>query len=349
LEDDVRVAVRTLDPLKDPRWAELVDRHPAASVFHTPAWLDSLRATYGYEPTVFTTSGPRDDVTNGVLVCRVRSWLTGRRLVSVPFADHCELLIQSHDESNALLDAVKAAAVAESSALELRPATPDLWGGSGLEPAASYRLHRLDLQRSMPDILAGTHRSTVQRRIRRASCEQLHCEEGRSDALVDAFFRLVVMTRRRHGVPPQPLEWFRNLVARFGEHATIRVAFDAGRPVGGLMTLRHRDNLVYKYGGSDAAFHRLGVMPFLFWKAIQDGKALGVRTFDLGRSDLNNPGLIQFKDRLGAASTPLTYFRDSAHPRAGRHWPKRLASSMLGRLPDPLFTAAGRLLYPHMG
>src|SRR2546430_11331216 len=35
----------SLDPLEDPRWAEFVQRHPRASVFHTPGWLEALRRT----------------------------------------------------------------------------------------------------------------------------------------------------------------------------------------------------------------------------------------------------------------------------------------------------------------
>ena len=45
-----------IDPTKDARWAELVERHPKASVFHTVGWLKTLRRTYGYEPVAFTTS-----------------------------------------------------------------------------------------------------------------------------------------------------------------------------------------------------------------------------------------------------------------------------------------------------
>ncbi len=48
------------DPVGDPRWSELLDRHPAASIFHSPGWLSALRQTYGYEPFVVTTS-PRSD------------------------------------------------------------------------------------------------------------------------------------------------------------------------------------------------------------------------------------------------------------------------------------------------
>ena len=45
-----------LDPIRDPRWPELLNRHPGATVFHTPGWLEALRRTYGYEPGVLTTA-----------------------------------------------------------------------------------------------------------------------------------------------------------------------------------------------------------------------------------------------------------------------------------------------------
>ena len=82
-----------IQPLTDPRWAELVKRHPRSSVFHTREWLEALHRTYGYEPVAMTTCSP-DALTNAVVFCRVESRLTGRRLVSLPFSDHCELLVE---------------------------------------------------------------------------------------------------------------------------------------------------------------------------------------------------------------------------------------------------------------
>src|SRR5579862_5526560 len=75
-----------LDPTQDPRWTELVGRHPKASVFHTVGWLKALRCTYGYEPVAFTTSPPSGGLKNGIVFCRINSWLTGKRLVSLPFS-----------------------------------------------------------------------------------------------------------------------------------------------------------------------------------------------------------------------------------------------------------------------
>src|SRR5271167_440366 len=87
------VTVHQIDPLEDPRWEKFLERHPRSSVFHTVAWLDALRRTYGYRPVAITTESPGRDLQAGIVFCSVHSWLTGRRLVSLPFSDHCELLV----------------------------------------------------------------------------------------------------------------------------------------------------------------------------------------------------------------------------------------------------------------
>src|SRR5208283_2704270 len=60
------VSVHQIDPLQDPRWPHFLAQHPSASVFHTTAWLEALRHTYGYEPFVLTTCAPGRELTNGL-------------------------------------------------------------------------------------------------------------------------------------------------------------------------------------------------------------------------------------------------------------------------------------------
>src|SRR5580704_8875031 len=111
-----------IDPLTDSRWAELVQNHPRASVFHTVPWLKTLRRTYAYQPLVFTTSPPTSALKNGLVFCRVNSWLTGHRLVSLPFSDHCEPLCDSVEELNFLIRYLQAALDHRDwKHLELRP------------------------------------------------------------------------------------------------------------------------------------------------------------------------------------------------------------------------------------
>ena len=177
-------------------------------------------------------------------------------------------------------------------------------------------------------------------------------EEGRSESLLRKFYHLFLLTRRRHQVPPQPIVWFRNLISCLGDRLKIRVVSKRdGPPVASILTLIHNRTVVYKYGCSDERFHKCGGMPYLFWQAIQDAKNNGAEEFDFGRSDLDNPGLISFKDNWGATRSQLSYYRYPAPLReAGTMYlPIRAVKKIMSVLPDCCLTTAGRLLYRHMG
>src|SRR3954454_9332018 len=94
----LKMSVYEIDPLTDDRWPDLLERHSRASVFHTRSWLQTLRRTYNYEPVVYTTAAPETPLANGWVFCRIQSWLTGRRLVSLPFSDHCDSLVNNDSE-----------------------------------------------------------------------------------------------------------------------------------------------------------------------------------------------------------------------------------------------------------
>src|SRR6266404_3254950 len=110
-QTDVRAArvraIYQIHPLEDRRWAEFLGKHSRASLFHAPEWLAALRETYGYEPIVFTTTPPNTDLQNGMVFCRVESWLTGRRLVSLPFSDYCQPLLEKEDDLEVLTAALE--------------------------------------------------------------------------------------------------------------------------------------------------------------------------------------------------------------------------------------------------
>jgi len=349
-----RVVYR-IQPLEDSRWIELVERHPRSSVFHTAGWLDALRRTYGYQPIAYTTSPPGGRLENGLVFCRVSSWITGRRMVSLPFSDHCEPLVDNPEDQELLLAASEREIHQEKLRyIEVRPVRPLAGTIRSWHAGDSYVFHELNLRRDLNALFSHFHKSSTQRKIQRAEREGLNYERGRSQALLDAFWDLLLITRRRHGVPPQPQRWFRNLIDIFGDALQIRVARKDKVPVAAILTLRHKDTLTYKYGCSDAAFNNLGGTHLLFWRAIEEAKREGLRVFDLGRTDPGNPGLITFKDRWGSARSTLTYSRLSARPasealrKRDSAWAGRVAKGVVPRLPEFLLRVAGSLLYRHM-
>ena len=346
-----------VNPLTHKGWDDFVLAHPSGNVFHSSGWLKSLQATYGYTPVAMTTSPCTDRLDSAVVLCDIRGWLTGRRLVSLPFSDHCDVLAGSPEHTEHLLRELEHHVADEHRwrYVEVRPqaVTPgnDL-SSSAWQPSETFCFHVLSLENSAEEIFRKLHKTSMQQTILRAQREDLQYEEGRSEALLQKFYSLLVRTRRRQGLPPQPLNWFRNLASCLGECFTIRIASKDLRPMAGIVTLQFKDTMTYKYGCSDERFNRLGGTPFLLWKAIEQAKALDMKSFDLGRTAMDNQGLITFKDRMGAVRTTMTYLRHSSRPAktaAKPSWTAALTKDLFSRMPDTALIAVGRLLYKEIG
>jgi Acetyltransferase (GNAT) domain len=346
------MSIYVINPLSDDRWIDLVDRHPSASVFHHRGFLQALLYTYGYEPFALTCTPPGQPLKDGIVLCRVSSWVTGRRLVSLPFADHCEPLLDNTSETMALVEYLAGEYKRQHCKyVELRPLSLHNRFRAQLSDAHSYLFHLLDISPGLEHIFRGFHKTSVQQRIRRAEKEGLSYECGCSERLVEEFYGLLLKTRRRHQMFPQPRAWFKNLLTCLGSRVEIRVARKDGVAVAAIFTLRHRQSVVYKYGCSDEKLHKLGGIPFLLWKLIEESKISGAERLDFGRSDLDNEGLVSFKDRFGAIKTSLTYIR---YPRckeemAGSSWGVRAVRRIFGVMPDAISPIAGRFLYRHIG
>ena len=344
-----------VDPTKDGRWSDFVEKHPKASVFHTMGWLEALRSAYGYEPVVFTTSSPSRSLNNGLVLCRVNSFFTGHRLVSLPFSDHCEPLCDSPDDLDLLVrDLQKTLQEQGLQYLELRPIDGKfarITERNGFRPGATFYLHVLDLCQELDELFAGLDKDSVQRRIQRAERACLTEKCGTSDYLLKEFYRLFVKTRGRHHLPPTPYIWFLNLIEYFGKALEIRLASLDGAPIAAILTLRHKCTVYYKYGCSNAQFHKFGAMPWLLWRAIVSAKMNGANEFDMGRTEEQNAGLLAFKNHWVPQARRLVYWRypkDSSSISVGG-WKLEIAKRVFSTMPDSLRAIAGRITYRHIG
>jgi len=350
-------SVHQVHPLSDPRWNEFLERHPRSSVFHTTEWLEALHRTYGYKPIAFTTSPPGADLQNAAVFCQVESWLTGRHLVSLPFSDHCDFLADAFTDLSAMVSALRERLRCDNlDYVEARPRQPSDLPMLESDSTYSYFLHEIDLRPDINTLFRNCHQSSIQRKICRAGREGLTYQEGRSQTLLESFYHLHLLTRRRQIVLPHPKRWFQNLIDCFGQKLKIRVAFKDGLLIASILTIRHKDTLVYKYGCSDVNFQRLGGVHLLFWRSIQDAKQDNLRAFDLGRSECANTGLATFKDRWGAKRSMLTYLRllnseqsKGAFTASGGGWKEQAAKKVLPYLPDRIVVGAASVICRHLG
>jgi len=334
--------------------------HPRASVFHSKGWLQALRDTYGYDWFVFSGAAASNlnSAAPGVVLSRVRSWLTGKRLVSLPFSDHCSPLVSDPAELTALIDGLKSLLSKEDwSYIEIRPVDSsfdDVLLAAGFQHCNQYLLHRLQLDASADDLFRRFHKSSVQYRVRRAERLGLVCEVGRSPKLIRDFFHLMAITRRRQYLPPQPFAWFENLVRCMGEDGIdIRVAYKDQRPVAAVLNIKAFGHVCYKYSCSDLRFKSMNATCLLLWQTIQDACRDGAQLLDLGRSAIDNHGLIRFKSNWAGEPTRLTYWRLQAPWSRSRrgfgNWKVTSTHRILGALPQPVLNSIGSILYKHIG
>jgi GNAT acetyltransferase-like protein len=136
-----------------------------------------------------------------------------------------------------------------------------------------------------------------------------------------------------------------------GESLKVRVATKDGEAIAAIITLSFKGSMTYKYGCSDARYHSLGGMPFLYWKAIHEATSNSATEFDLGRSDFDTPALITFKDHWAASRFTLTHWRYLAQKSEATHndWKLGLAKSAFAYQPDRLLMTTGKFLYRHIG
>lgn len=323
--------------------------NPRASVFHSRGWLEGVHRTYGYRPAALTTSEPNQELLNGLVFCRVQTWLTGRRLISFPFSDHCEPLVTTAEDLRRLLSGIEARARVEGcNYAELRP--PVLLPGieSHWRNTERFYLHRLDLRPGAEALFNCFHRACIQRRIRHAERSGITITEGRDADILKKFYGLIVETRRRHRMLPQPMIWFRNIIKYSGESAAIYCASKNGEPIAAILTLRFGKTLYYKYGGSLARLHRLGAMPLLLWHAIQVGIDDGLEELDLGRSDWGSDGLVTFKERWNAVRSVTSYLRSPGDASTvGAAWMRRLLPTACKYAPANCLAALASVSYRH--
>lgn len=340
------MTAEVLDPVADPRWAEFLARCPEALIFHDPAWLGLLRDQYGYELSAWCVVHD-GEVVAGLPVARVQSRLTGKRLVAVPFCDLCGPLTAEGagpGAAEALRSEITSQRIAAGLDLEIHE---EVAGLAGARESRRFLHHAVALSADADEVEKRFARSRNAHKAQRLGLRVEHRTDR--DAL-DAFYRLHLDTRRHQGVPIQPKRFIR----RFGELFERGLGFVSlvGRegepPASAAVFLVYNGTLTYKYGASDRT--RLAERPnnLLFLESIRWACREGLDTLDLGRTDLSNQGLRDFKLSWGASERDLayTFLSDRALEPASAGTPGAVRA-VLRRSPPLVTRLVGEALYRH--
>jgi lipid II:glycine glycyltransferase (peptidoglycan interpeptide bridge formation enzyme) len=227
-------------------------------------------------------------------------------------------------------------------------------GMGNIPSSAKYLTHELDLTPG-ERVVFSRFRPNVQRNIRKAEREGISVAPDSTPAGVREFYRLNCMTRREHGLPPQPVRFFENLRSDLMEKGfgTLFLARHKGDAIAGAVFLQFAGKAIYKYGASDRRYQESRPNNLVFREGIRDLCGKGIRTLSFGRTDLHHEGLRQFKLGWGAVERTLQYGRYDVISMAYLSTKKYRATipweSTVSRLPLPVLRLIGHFAYRHIG
>jgi len=348
--------LNVIDPRTAPEWDAFVKSHPEATVFHTSGWARVILDTYRYKPLYHVARGEGGTLRAAVPLMQVDGLLTHRRLVGLPFSDTCAPLLADGPEGCELMDQLKSAGEQHGAGhVQVRGRGGAATESAGFTAGTTFFQHIIPILPHAEEMEKRLH-SSARRAIRKAEKEGITVRISTNPADMRHFYRLMVMTRKKHGLLPQPWRFFKNIQKYMMDTGAgyLLLAEHGGKPIAGDLLLKFRDQMVYKFNASDPRHLHLRPNNVLLWQAMRLSASLGCKTLDLGRCDEDNEGLRRFKLLWGSDETTLSYF-SYALPGAPEG---RMATSKPGRVVlgafvriAPLYAlqAVGGVIYHNFG
>jgi hypothetical protein len=333
----------------DPRWMDFTLTCSQANIFHHPSWLELMHECYGYLPFILVVLDEHGNIQAGLPLLKVNSPLTGRRWVSLPFSDYCNPLYRDESALEELTcQLIHTFQSNRLKRIEIRWKLPER---AGIQQISEFVIHTIQLD---PDP------AKVSKRFKRTHLQNIHTAEERGVKVelgnqlehLKVFYDLQLETRKRHGVPAQPWKYFELLwhhIVRAGMGFVLLAKKD-DEYIAGMVYLGWGQTLIAKYAASREDRFNLRPNNLLFWEGIHWGCQNGFRVFDMGRTEVENGGLRNFKSRWGAVEEPLYYSTISSKPlKQSSNRLERILHSVIQRSPLWVCRLSGELFYRHVG
>ncbi len=318
-------------------WQTYIQNHPEGTYYHLPQWQEVIKESLNHKPFYLFAKNGEGKMCGILPLFQIKSILTGKRLVSLPFSHTCGPIADSEDTIKVLVDRAKSLCDELScSYMEIRTTQPL---SLGLEVNDHFFGHVLKL--SEPKEM---WQKTVDRRARqavgKARREGVVVKIYDSTEAFEVFHALNLQTKRRLGVPGHHREFFMAIHKHMKDYVRLYLAELQNKFVAGALMLSFNGVAGYAYAASDSRYLKQCPNDLLAWQAIEDSHNEGFHSFDLGKTDPANAGLSHFKEKWGAKPQKLHFHYYPKAPvlmssnRSGMKY--RLFTGVWRRVPLPL-------------
>lgn len=289
-------SVREYSEADGSRWDEYVARSPGSHFGQSTPWKSVQERAYGVGARWWIAE--RSGAVAGVLpLFEARGLTGGKRLFSAPGG----LLADDEDAAQALLAPARECVAREGHEwIELRDQRTR-W--DRLETIAENVTMELELPHES-ETLWKAFDAKLRNQVRKGEKSGFTVHWGHEH--VGAFYQVMLENMRDLGTPILGEDYYRRVLAAFGDKATVLVLKSGTQPVGAMFIVEHGITMSDPWASSPRRFLAQCPNQVLYWEAIRRGIERGFTRFDFGRSQWNS-GTFRFKEQWLARPVPLFY------------------------------------------
>jgi hypothetical protein len=347
-----------INPSADSRWDEFIENQPLACVFHHSAWKEVLENSFPQlRPCYLIAENENGEIKGAIPLFLVKSWITGTRLVSLPFSLYCDPLVDSDCVSEILIKWIlyKKNEV-KASYVEIRTRLIEkLFKESKFKRLCGFKNHTLCLEDDLGILKKNFDRTCVRQRINRAKKSNIIVAEASSEKEIRTFFELHCMTRKKYGIPVQPYDFFKNMwkILYPQKMIGVLIAKLKSQPISAILFLKYKQRVHAEYMGTNDSFLKYSPNILLFWESIKLAKNEGYKFFDFGGSSIKNKNLINFKKRWGTIEEDILHYYYPNISGISTQFENNIKiqkfTKFYGKMPDNIFNILSSYIYRHLG
>lgn len=293
-----------INPLTYNNWEETIFANPDSSIFHTKEWCQTLITSYGFEPNYLIIQDNQGK--NIFPFMRINSIRNRYKFSSLPFSDYCDPLLQDRFDVNKL----KKILFLITQTLRLSSINIHTCKNLTNNHGNYYFDCVQKVILSNPNQMYKLFSHGTKGNIKKAEKCGVNVKINNSLDGLNEFYRLQVMTRKRHNLPPQPIKFFQNLfnLSHKKNMIDIFIAYFNNIAIGSGIFLKFREKVFFKYANSDFYYQNLRPNNLIVWEAIKYYYDTGFRELDFGKTEYGNEGLKKYKSGFGCFELPLWNF-----------------------------------------
>ena len=311
----MKVEILSIDEAESRGWDDMIMNHPLGSVFHHTSYGKVIQSTFNHmTPYYVSLIGTDGNCKGGLVLFLVRSWLTGNRLVSIPWAAYGDPLIRSSEEFELLFEEVNNLSQRVNASyvqINSRKSRAFLNKVKIMTPIEYDKAHLLDLTKGQDTVWQGLHKS-IRRRIRKTERNGIEVRLAQSEVDIFSFYSVWCRHRKILGLPAHRLEYFQNMWKYLASKGMMQIwiAEKKGDVLGGQCTFILKGTEFLTYIAAEGEFRQAGGGVAIIWAVICSAFKNEINTIDFGKTPIGANNLKSFKESWGAKEieTPVFYY-----------------------------------------